>query len=31
METSNVAAVKNCFAQNEDCDNIVDLRTAEGT
>ena len=31
METSNVAVVKNCFAQKEDGDNIVELRTAERT
>ena len=31
METINVAVVKTCFAQKEDCDNIVKLRTAEQT
>ena len=29
MRTSNVAIVKNCFAQKEDCDIIVELRTAK--
>ena len=29
MRTSNVAIVKNCFAQKEDCDIIVELRSAK--
>ena len=31
MDTSNVAAVKDCFARQEDCDNMVELRTAKET
>ena len=31
METSNVAVAKNCFVRKDDCDNIVESRTAKRT